>query len=93
MDQKASEWDDGLLSRGDMIQAQLVYFGIALIMTVTAYRNQFLFRSSTTYYDAGDVLPANYWKYLNMTINYYTIGWMGIAAFVQLLKIMFGFEA
>ena len=75
-----------------MIQAQLVYLVIAIFMTVNAYRVQFFFRTSTTYYDAGDALTTNYWKYLNTTINYYTIGWMGLAAFVQLLKMLFGFE-
>ena len=76
----------------------------AMSLTLHASLVQFRYRSSDTYYDAGaggsvwglgfGLLylfvddSCNYWEYLNMLWNYFTIGWMGIATITQLLSML-----
>ena len=60
----------------------------AMSLTLHAALVQLRYRSSTTYYDAGDALTTNYWELLNMHWNYFTIGWMGVATITQLLSML-----
>ena len=70
----------------------------AMSLTLHASLVQFRYRSSDTYYDAGaggtvwgpglGNDSCNYWEYLNMLWNYFTIGWMGIATITQLLSML-----
>ena len=71
-----------------LVQAQVAYLMTAMSLTLHAALVQFRYRSSDTYYDAGDALTTNYWELLNMLWNYFTIGWMGIATITQLLSML-----
>ena len=71
--------DDHEVDTTALMQANVVYLMTAMSLTINAALVQFRYRSDTTYYDAGDALTTNYWEYLNMVWNYFTIGWMGIA--------------
>ena len=80
--------DHEMMDSSALMQAQVAYLMTAMSLTVHAALVQFRYRSSTTYYDAGDALTTNYWELLNMLWNYFTIGWMGIATITQLLSML-----
>ena len=72
-----------------MMQANVTYLLTALSLTVHAALQQFRYRSSDTYYSAGDSLGSqNFWQLLNNTWNLFTIGFMGIATLTQLLSML-----
>jgi len=54
---------DGM--KDEMMEANLVWTMAALMNTAWIGASLFRYRSSTTYYDAGEVLGTNYWKQYN----------------------------
>ena len=60
---------------------------MALANVISMYMTMFRYRSSDTYYDAGDVLSTNYWKNANMYGGYFFLGMMGVATVTQFLAI------
>ena len=89
-DHMEEHMDDGheMMDSSTLMQAQVAYLMTAMSLTVHAALVQFRYRSSDTFYDAGDALTTNYWELLNMLWNYFTIGWMGIATITQLLSML-----
>ena len=60
----------------------------AMSLTLHSALMQFRYRSTSGYYDAGDSLTTNWWEYLNMAGNYFTIAYMGTATITQLLSML-----
>ena len=67
--------------------AQINFFFVALANLISMSMTTFRYRSSSTYYDAGDVLSTNYWKMANLYGSYFWIGGMGIVTITQFLAI------
>ena len=83
------EWDEeGLPSYAELKQTEVVYFTTALSLFAHAALTQWHYRSAASYYDAGDALSVNWWKFLNSWWNNYIIGWMGLCTITQLLKLV-----
>ena len=75
--------------RQAMMQANVTYLLTAMSLTAHAALQQFRYRSSDTYYSAGDSLGSqNFWQLLNNVWNYFTIAYMGIASLTQLLSML-----
>ena len=85
-------YDDGKMDSSTLMQAQVAYLLTAFTSALNAALQQFHYRNTTTFYAAGDSLSINYWEYIVMTWNYFTIAWMGVATITQLLS-MFGIGA
>ena len=60
---------------------------MALANVISMYMTMFRYRSSDTYYSAGDVLSTNNWKNANMYGTYFFMGMMSVAAVTQFLAI------
>ena len=71
------------------MEAQVTFFIVALTNTMLTADSLFRYRSSSTYYDDGDVLGTNYWKLANQLSGYFWLGAFGIATITQLLA-MYG---
>ena len=67
------------------MEAQVTFFVTALMSSLGIAASLFKFRSSTTYYDDGDVLGTNYWKMANVYSSYFWLGAFGLATLTQLL--------
>ena len=67
--------------------AQIDFFFVAVANLASMYMTHYRYRSSSTYYSAGDVLSTNNWKNANVYGNYFFMGMMGIAAITQFLAI------
>ena len=79
------EIDDEM--RQAMMSANVTYLLTAMSLTAHAALQQFRYRSSSTYYSAGDSLGTqNFWQLLNNVWNLFTIGYMGVASLTQLLS-------
>ena len=81
-------YDDGKMDSSTLMQAQAAYLLTALTSALNAALQQFHYRNTTTFYAAGDSLSINYWEYIVMTWNYFTIAWMGVATITQLLSML-----
>ena len=60
---------------------------MAVANLINMYLTMFRYRSSDTYYSAGDVLSTNNWKNANMYGTYFFMGMMSVAAVTQFLAI------
>ena len=67
------------------MDAQVTFFVTAMMSTLSIAAVLFRYRSSSTYYDDGDVLGTNYWKLANVYGSYFWLGAFGIATVTQLL--------
>ena len=67
------------------MDAQVTFFVTAMMNTIGIAYSLFRYRSSSTYYDDGDVLGTNYWKYANVYSSYFWLGAFGLATITQLL--------
>ena len=67
------------------MDAQVTFFVTAMMSTLFTAASLFRYRSSSTYYDDGDVLGTNYWKLANVYGSYFWLGAFGIATVTQLL--------
>ena len=81
------EWSDK--KKEEAAAANITFLMTAIMNAGFIGLSLFRYRSSTTYYDAGEVLGTNYWKQANQLSSYFWLGAFSLAAFTQLLS-MFG---
>ena len=72
-----------------VMEANITFLVVGLVHTAAIGLKMFRYRSASTYYDNGDVLGTNYWKYASQLSGYFWLAGMGIATVTQLLS-MFG---
>ena len=80
---------DGKGGRGDdMMMAPMAFLGVAIGQFTMIALNTFRYKSSSTYYDNGDVLGTNWWKYSNQLSAYSGLVLWGTATFTQLMSVL-----